>query len=176
MRAVSPVSTINSRLIYDGLKACGVRVMSALPETWLVHLIRMAEDDPDMTLVRLAKEEEGVGISAGAHLAGVKSAMLMQNHGLLASVNGIVSCAQLYRIPLLMLVSHRGEMGERDPWQTEGGAVTEDILRTLRIPYSRLDHPDHVPTRIAQAQTLAYASNKPAALLLCRDLMWEEPS
>ncbi len=55
--------------------------MSALPETWLVHLIRMAEDDPEMTLVRLAKEEEGVGISAGAHLAGVKSALLMQNHG-----------------------------------------------------------------------------------------------
>src|SRR5215472_5560319 len=64
---VSPVSTVNSRLIYDALKAAGVRIMSALPETWLVHLIRMADDDPDMILVRLAKEEEGVGISAGAH-------------------------------------------------------------------------------------------------------------
>ena len=61
-----PVSTANSRLIYDALKACGVRLVSALPETWLVHLMRMAEDDPEMTLVRLAKEEEGVGISAGA--------------------------------------------------------------------------------------------------------------
>ena len=110
--------------------------MSALPETWLVHLIRMAEDDPEMTLVRLAKEEEGVGISAGAHLAGVKSAMLMQNHGFLASINGIVSCAQLYRIPLLMLISYRGEFGERDPWQTEGGGVTEDLLRALRIPFA----------------------------------------
>ena len=39
--------------------------MSALPETWLVHLIRLADDDPDVTLVRLAKEEEGVGISMG---------------------------------------------------------------------------------------------------------------
>ena len=97
-----------------------------------------------MTLVRLAKEEEGVGISAGAHLAGVKSAMLMQNHGFLASINGIVSCAQLYRIPLLMLISHRGEFGERDPWQTEGGGVTEDLLRALRIPFAYLDHPDHV--------------------------------
>jgi sulfopyruvate decarboxylase subunit alpha len=171
---MSPVSTANSRLIYDALKACGVRLISALPETWLVHLIRMAEDDPDMTLVRLAKEEEGVGISAGAHLAGVKSAMLMQNHGLLASVNAIVSCAQLYRIPLLMLISHRGEFGERDPWQTEGGGVTEDVLRTLRIPMAFLDQPDHVARRVAQAQTLAYASNKPVALLLRRDLMFEE--
>ena len=171
---MSPVSIANSGAVYEALKRSGIRLMSALPETWLVHLIRMAEEDPEMTLVRLAKEEEGVGISAGAHLAGVKSAMLMQNHGFLASINGIVSCAQLYRIPLLMLISYRGEFGERDPWQTEGGGVTEALLNTLRIPYTRLDDPRHVATRIAQAQTLAYASNKPVALLLCRDLMWEE--
>ena len=171
-----PVSISSSRAVYEALKAGGIRLMSALPETWLVHLIRMAEDDPEMTLVRLAKEEEGVGISAGAHLAGMKSAMLMQNHGFLASINGIVSCAQLYRIPLLMIISYRGEFGERDPWQTEGGGVTEDLLRALRIPFVSLDHPDHVAPRIRKAQTLAYSANKPVALLLCRDLMWEEPA
>ncbi len=169
-----PVSVANSQLIYDSLKACDIRLASALPETWLVHLIRMAEEDPAMTLVRLAKEEEGVGISAGAHLAGVKSAMLMQNHGFLASINGIVSLASLYRIPLLMLISYRGEFGERDPWQTEGGGTTEGLLQALRIPYQRLDEPGHVARRIQRAQTLAEASLKPVALLLCRDLMWEE--
>jgi sulfopyruvate decarboxylase subunit alpha len=168
-----PVSISSSRAVYDALKAGGIRLLSALPETWLVHLVRMAEDDPEMTLVRLAKEEEGVGISAGAYLAGMKSAMLMQNHGFLASINGIVSCAQLYRIPLLMLISYRGEFGERDPWQTEGGGVTEDLLRALRIPFVYLDHVDHVAPRIRKAQTLAYSANKPVALLLCRDLMWE---
>src|SRR5712671_8081491 len=112
---MSPVSTASSRLIYDALKALDIRLLSALPETWLVHLIRMAEDDPDMTLVRIAKEEEAIGISAGAHLAGVSSALLMQNHGFLAAINPIVSLAFLYRIPLLMLISYRGHMGERDP-------------------------------------------------------------
>ena len=169
-----PVSVANSKVVFEALKTCGVRVMSALPETWLVHLIRMADEDPEVTLVRLAKEEEGVGISTGAHLAGVKSAMLMQNHGFLASVNGIVSCAQLYRVPLLMVISHRGTFGERDPWQTEGGALTEDLLRTLRIPFACLERPEHVKRQVADAQTLAYASNKPAALLLCRGLMWED--
>jgi sulfopyruvate decarboxylase subunit alpha len=169
-----PASIENSQLIYGALKDCGIRLVSALPETWLVHLIRMAEDDPEMVLVRLAKEEEGVGISAGAHLAGVKSAMLMQNHGFLASINGVVSCAQLYRIPLLMLVSYRGEFGEKDPWQTEGGGATEDVLRALRIPYRRLEDPAQVEERIGKAQALALSANKPVALLLCRDLMWEE--
>jgi sulfopyruvate decarboxylase subunit alpha len=169
-----PVSTANSRIVFDALKASGVRLMSALPETWLVHVIRMADDDPDVTLVRLAKEEEGVGISMGAHLAGVRSAMLMQNHGFLAAINGIVSGAQLYRIPLLMLISDRGSFGERDPWQTEGGAVTESVLAALRIPVMKLSDPARVESQIRQAQTLAYSSNKPVALLLTRDLMWED--
>lgn len=171
-----PVSTTSSQLIYDSLKSNGTRLVSALPETWLVHLIRMAEDDPEMTLVRLAKEEEGVGISAGAHLAGVKSAMLMQNHGFLASINGIVSLAHLYHIPLLMLISYRGEFGELDPWQTQGGGVTLPLLDSLGIPYDRLDDPSHVTRRIHKAQALADAALKPVALLLCRDLMWEEAS
>jgi sulfopyruvate decarboxylase subunit alpha len=169
-----PVSVTSSRLIYDALKGAGIRLMSALPETWLVHLIRMAEEDPDVTLVRLAKEEEGVGISAGAHLAGVRSAMLMQNHGFLASVNGIVSGAQLYRIPLLMLISARGEFGERDPWQTEGGLVTRHVLDALRIPVDCIDRSDEVARQVAKAQTLAYAASRPVALLLGRDLMWED--
>jgi len=169
-----PVSVASSKVIFDALKQCDVRLVSALPETWLVHLIRMADDDREMTLVRLAKEEEGVGISAGAHFAGVKSAMLMQNHGFLASINGIVSFAHLYKIPLLMLISYRGTFGERDPWQTQGGNVTESLLRAMGIPYSFLDRIEKVEKRVRHAQTLAESSLQPVALLLTRDLMWEE--
>jgi sulfopyruvate decarboxylase subunit alpha len=169
-----PVSVESSAAIYRALKDADIRILSALPETWLVHLIRMAEDDSDMTLIRLAKEEEGVGVSTGAHLAGVKSAMLMQNHGFLAAINGIVSCGQLYRIPLLMLISDRGSFGEKDPWQCEGGGVTEHVLQALRIPFDRLEKPGHVGKRIAKAQTLADSASRPVALLLCRDLMWED--
>jgi sulfopyruvate decarboxylase subunit alpha len=169
-----PVSVTNSRLIYDALKACDIKIISALPETWLVHLIRMADEDPGMTLVRLAKEEEGVGISAGAHLAGVNSAMLMQNHGFLAAINPIVSLALLYKIPLLMLISHRGHWGEKDPWQTQGGLVTEPVLQALNIPTWHLNNPNDIYRRLKDAQTLAHASLHPVAVLLSRDLMWEE--
>ena len=169
-----PVSLQNSRLIFESLKECDIRLVSALPETWLVHLIRMAEEDPDMILVRLAKEEEGVGISAGAHFAGVKSAMLMQNHGFMAAINGIVSFAHLYKIPLLMFISYRGSFGERDPWQTQGGNATEPLLRALGIPYFLLANADMVKKRIRQAQTLAESSLQPVAILLMRDLMWED--
>jgi len=169
-----PVSVTNSRLIYEALKACDIKIVSALPETWLVHLMRMADEDPDMTLVRVAKEEESVGISAGAHLAGINSVMLMQNHGLLAAINPIVSLAMLYKIPLLMLISQRGYWGEKDPWQTQGGLVTEPILRALNVPIWHLTNPTDVQRRIKDAQTLALAALHPVAVLLTRELMWED--
>ncbi len=169
-----PVSVSSSTLIYEALKACDVRIISALPETWLVHLIRMADEDPEMTLVRIAKEEEAIGISAGAHLAGVNSALLMQNHGFLAAINPIVSLALLYKIPLLMLISYRGHMGEKDPWQTQGGMATEPILRALNIPIWHLNNRGDIDRRLKDTQTLALASLHPVAVLLSRELMWED--
>jgi sulfopyruvate decarboxylase subunit alpha len=170
-----PVSETNSKVVYGALKSAGVRLCSALPETWLVHLIRLAEDDPEMILVRLAKEEEGVGVSMGAHLAGWPSALLMQNHGFLQAVNGIVSGAMLYRIPLLLVISDRGHMGERDPWQTEGGRYTRRVLDALNIQWSELRDPDQAEAAVARAATLAGSSLSPVAVLLTRGLMWKEP-
>jgi sulfopyruvate decarboxylase subunit alpha len=168
-----PVSERNSKLVYDALLDAGVEVVSALPETWLVHLVRMAEEDPGMILVRLAKEEEGVGVSAGAHLAGRRSVMLMQNHGFLQSVNGIVSLAQLYRIPLLMLISDRGHLGERDPWQTQGGRATRPVLDALGIVTDELCDPARAQVQIGRAMALAQSSLAPVAVLLTRELLWE---
>jgi len=108
-----------------------------------------------MTLVRLAKEEEGVGVAMGAHLAGVRSALLMQNHGFLQAINGIVSGAMLYRVPLLMVISDRGHLGERDPWQTEGGRYTRRVLDALGIVHDDLREPGDTPVRVDRAMTLA---------------------
>jgi sulfopyruvate decarboxylase subunit alpha len=171
-----PVSVANSKVVYDSLKDVGVKLVSALPETWLVHLIRMADEDPEMILVRLAKEEEGVGVSAGAHFAGLRTAMLMQNHGFLQSVNGIVGISLLYKIPLLMMITDRGSFGERDPWQTEGGKYTRPVLDSLHIAHDDLTRSEEVESKVGKAMALAQSSLSPVALLLGRDLMWEEPA
>ena len=168
-----PVSETSSRAVYDGLKAAGVGLIAALPEIWLVHLLRLAREDPAMTFVRVAKEEEGVGIVAGAQLAGLRGALLMQNHGFLQSINGIVSLAQLYRVPLLMLITDRGHLGEPDPWQTEGGRNTRRLLDALGIVRDELSDPGRVGAEVAAAMTLAESSLSPVALLLTRDLLWE---
>ena len=165
------VSRDNSVAIYKGIKDAGVRYLSALPETWLVYLLQLAEDDPDMTLVEVAKEEEAIGIAAGAHFAGKPNILLMQNHGFLAALNGIVSLALLYRVPLTMLIALRGHWGEPYPWHTQGGIHTEPVLRSLGIPFEYARDPNKVNRQIKEALTFANSSLSPVALLLTRELM-----
>ena len=165
------VSLDNSKAIYQGIVDSGVRSLSALPETWLLYLLQMADDDPEMNLVEVAKEEEAVGIAAGAYFAGEPHIMLLQNHGFLASINGLVSLAQLYHIPLCMLVAHRGHWGEPYPWHTRGGIVTEQVMRALSIPFEYARDPDKVGKQVAEAYTFSQSSLSPVALLLTRDLM-----
>ncbi len=165
------VSNENSKAIYDGIKAAGIRSLSALPETWLGLLLQRAEDDPEMQLIQVAKEEEAIGIATGAYFAGVPHILLMQNHGFLAAINGIVSLAELYRIPLCMLVAFRGHWGEPYPWHTRGGIVTQDVLRALDIPYELARDPQAVGKQIREAWTFSQSALSPVALLLTRDLM-----
>ena len=168
---MTTVSRDNSKAIYQGIKAAGIRFLTALPETWLVYLLQLADDDPEMTLIEVAKEEEAIGIAAGAYLAGRPNALLMQNHGFLASINGVVSLAMLYRVPLVMLIAHRGHWGEPYPWHTQGGIVTEPVIRALGLPFEYARDPLKVGRQIQEAQTLAWSSLSPVALLLTRDLM-----
>lgn len=165
------VSRENSRLIYDGIKAADIRFISALPETWLVYLLQLAEDDPEMCMVEVAKEEEAIGIAAGAYFAGKLNALLMQNHGFFGSINGIVSLALLYRIPLLMLIAHRGHIGEPYPWHTQGGILTEPVLRGLGLPFEYVRDPHKAAQQIREALTFSQSSLSPVALLLTRELM-----
>jgi sulfopyruvate decarboxylase subunit alpha len=165
------VSLDNSKAVYQGIKAAGIQFVSALPETWLVYLLQMAEDDPDMTLIEVAKEEEAIGVAVGAHFAGKPNLLLMQNHGFLASINAIVSLSMLYRVPICMLIAHRGHMGEPYPWHTQGGIVTEPVLRGLGIPFEYARDPARVGKQIREAYTLSQSSLSPVALLLTRDLL-----
>jgi sulfopyruvate decarboxylase subunit alpha len=168
------VSYDNSKAVFEGIKAAGIRSVSALPETWLGLLLQRCEDDPDIDLIQVAKEEEAIGIAAGAHFAGEPHLLLMQNHGFLAAINGIVSLAQLYNIPLCMLVAYRGHWGEPYPWHTRGGIVTEPVLTALGIPFEHARDPRKVGKQIREAYTFSQSSLSPVALLLTRDLMEED--
>lgn len=159
-------------LVADGMLEAGIDFVATLPDWNLARLIERIEQEPRWKQVRLCREEEGVGICAGAYLAGKKPALVMQNGGLLNSVNGLTSTSLQFGIPTLLVVYYAGDINTR--FFNTVGHMTEPILSALGIRYYVLRDREAVKKTIAGAAVSAWDARRPVAVLLNRDLLRSE--
>ncbi len=116
------------------LKNGGVDVTSSLPCEKIKFLLEML---PESFLhVPLTREEEGVGISAGAALAGKRPAIFVQSSGMGNMINALLSLTAFYRLPLSIFISHRGIYKEKIAAQVPMGYRLAGVLKGAGIPYS----------------------------------------
>jgi len=155
--------------ILAGLKGAGIDLVASVPDINMLELLNLLFDDKDIAHVPVGREEEGIGVCAGAHLAGKTPAMLMQNGGLLNSANGLTTTALQFGIPVLLLIYYAGDVGDNAFHMV--GLVTEPVLHGLGIKYIVMRDPAKVKQEIAGAVTLANASKRPVALLLTRAVL-----
>ena len=94
------------------LKRNEVRLVPYVPDRVLTTLIKSLHADPYFTTFATAREEEAVGIVTGAWMGGVRGAILMQTSGFATLANVLASLVVPCQIPLIMLVSERGTLGE----------------------------------------------------------------
>jgi sulfopyruvate decarboxylase subunit alpha len=99
--------------ILASIKKAGINLVASLPDINCLDLINALERDADIIHVPLCREEEGIGICAGARLVGKKPAIVMQNAGLLNSCNGIVTTGIQLELPILLIVYYAGDIGDR---------------------------------------------------------------
>ena len=123
-----------SKKIIDNLKEGGVDFYLSVPCKLLANMIDILEKDKDVYYSAVPREEEGMGICAGAYLGNKFPCILMQNTGIGNSINAIVSLLQLYNIPIVFLISYRGTPGETVAAQAGMAKITEEILSKLKIP------------------------------------------
>lgn len=105
-----------------------------------------------------------MGLCAGAFLGGMTPAIIMQNTALGVVVNTLATLIQYYQVPLPMLISYRGEVGEPVACQVEMALHTRAILNQLHIPTYHFHKPGDVEEF---ADILAHAKmcSKPVAIL-----------
>jgi sulfopyruvate decarboxylase subunit alpha len=127
--------------ILDVLAARGIDLIVTVPCKYFAHLLVAAAGDDRFEVVQPAREEEGLAIAAGAWLAGRKPLLLIQNSGLGNLVNVYGSLGQYYDIPAALLLSHRGDAGERVPAQVPMGRLTTGLLDLLGVERITLETP-----------------------------------
>lgn len=159
-------------LVADALVDAGINFIATLPDWNMTRLIDRIGGETRWTHVRLAREEEGIGICAGAYLTGKTPALLMQNGGLLNSVNGLTTTSLTFQIPTLLMVYYAGDINTK--YFSTLGDVTEPVLQALGLRYYVLRDRAEVKRIITGATVLTMDSRKPVAVLLNRDLLRSE--
>ena len=151
--------------LYEVLKRAEVRQVGYVPDAGHARLIQRCKADNDISDVVLSTEEEGVALAAGAWLGGQRAALLMQSSGVGNCIN-MLSLPVICHMPLLMIVTMRGDWGEFNPWQIPMGQGTRPSLEAMGVIVNKVDEPDLVASTVQGAAHLAFNSWKPVAVLL----------
>jgi sulfopyruvate decarboxylase subunit alpha len=167
-------TTAAAQIIVNALRGAGINLVATLPDINLSELLREVEESRELIHVPVCREEEGIGICAGAYLVGKKCAAIMQNGGFFNSNNAIVSTLLQYQIPLLLLIYYAGDVGDRTFSTT--GSLTEPVLQALGIRYYVMRETEDAPEMIRRAQILTEDSKRPVALLLTKELLGRRPA
>jgi sulfopyruvate decarboxylase beta subunit len=118
------------------LKKHAVDFTASLPCEKIKTLLEMV--DQQFTHLPLTREEEGVGICAGAALSGRRPALFVQSSGIGNMINALLSLTQFYELPLAIFVSQRGVYKEKIEAQFPMGQRLPGILSGAGIAYTEI--------------------------------------
>ena len=159
-----------SKSVADALRRNGIRTFVTVPDFIVSQVLEHLWADPECRVITATREEEAVGILSGAYLAGERGALLMQNSGLGNCVNTLASLNVAAQIPLVMVISHRGDLGEYNPAQVPMGQAAERILEALEVRTSQPHTVEAFESEVDGLIKLAYTRSLPVAFLLPNDL------
>jgi sulfopyruvate decarboxylase subunit alpha len=147
-----------------------------VPDNPLSHVLRLFETRySDVRLVLATREEEAFGIAAGLYLGGRRPAVLLQSSGLGNSLNALTSLLVPYQIPVLMVVSMRGDEGEWNSAQMPMGRAVRAILDSIGIPHLTAKSGDTTGEIVQRAGIQAFETRVSCACLLPKLLTIKDP-
>jgi sulfopyruvate decarboxylase subunit alpha len=156
--------------IIAALKASGIELVVSVPDiTTSEGLLRPIARDPGLRLVRICREDEGVAICTGLAFCGRRALLLIQNTGLMDSLNAIRAVAVEYEQPVCMMVGLQGKEPDLKPQQSAkyGVRIVEPILDIMGIAHHLIESEDDV-AGIRPAIDDAYVRSRPVVLLIGR--------
>jgi sulfopyruvate decarboxylase subunit alpha len=155
--------SVSEKIVSDFVKN-KIEFVTTVPCKQLAGVIDNIETSDDIYHIPSNKEDEGIGLCAGAFMGGKRSAIIMQNTAIGVTINTLVTLTQYYRMPLPMLISYRGELGEPVACQVEMAVHTKALLAQLNIPTYHFHHENDV-AELDAILAYTYMCNKPVAIL-----------
>lgn len=166
------MSKETAQIVLAGLKEAGIDFVVSLPDSALKELNQLVKDDPDLPYVPVCNEGDGIAICGGAWLGGKRPVMLMENSGLSLGAYALRRSALTFGLPMLLMMSYRGEFGEARWFSVTNGWGIEPLLNALRIRYTVVSKPEEIKEAIVKVQASLSSMQLPAAILLGGETIW----
>lgn len=155
-----------AQLFLEGLKEAKVTMVAAVPESLLAGIYRECARDNAIRYIAASNEAELPGIVVGAYVTGKRALMVMENSGIRQACEPIARLAFTHQMPMVIVMSFRGDFGERNYWGHNHAQTMEPILDALRIPCRFVSKLDEIKPSIKKAFHHADASQWPVALAM----------
>ncbi len=152
--------------VIAGLKDAGVSIACYLPDSLFRGLYPALDADRDIRTIRVTNEGEGAAICGGVFLSGKRAVLVMENSGLRASIEPLARMGMGAGIPVVMVMSYRGELGENNWWAIPHGMTMEPLLGAMRIPYRVVTEVRNIRRAIADAYAWSYSAYYHSAVCL----------
>lgn len=151
--------------VHQVLREEGITEVAMVPDAGHSRLIELCQGDNEMSLTTMTTEEEGIHMLSGVFLGGGKGVMLLQSSGVGNIINAL-AMPNTCRIPILMIVTMRGEWGEFNSWQVPMGQGTPGALEAMGVRLIRIDDPAELPQAVKAASRLAFDGQQMVAVLI----------
>ena len=163
---------IDAKSFCDAAKVEGFSLYTGVPCSYVKPFINFVIDAPDLTYIGATNEGDAVAIATGAELGGKRAIVMMQNSGLGNAVSPLTSLNAVFRVPVLMIVSLRGEPGgpADEPQHELMGAITIKMLETMNVAWAWFPRePGEIAPALAQAVTHMRETGLPFCLVMRKD-------
>jgi sulfopyruvate decarboxylase subunit alpha len=160
----------NAKRIADELASCGVKLVASLPDNWVMDVIDTIDCDDRFIHVPVNREESAIGLCSGAYMGAMGSAALMGASGFMTVVYALTKINYTYGIPLLLLATLRGAVGDHHKHHVSNGLYLLPVLDAISMRYQIVDKAEEIPLiSRCYRHTRTYA--RPMVVLFTRDLL-----
>lgn len=161
-----------AKAAHEAIIDASINFVACLPDSAFKELYDPLSSDSRVQYVQVANESDGVGICMGAWLGGLKPALLMENTGFSLGCYALLRGPIAFGVPIMLLISHRGGIGDERWFSVPFGWATESLLAGLRISYRFVDKTEDIHDSVVGAAKSMNSLQAPVGIVFSSRLLF----
>lgn len=123
---------------------CGIKIVICMPDSLISPLCKKLIECREIDYFQTIHESIACSIAYGINLTGCNCLVLMENSGLRNACETIARLSLSHNMYFMVMLTNRGEFGERNWWGVKHYEVSLELLKILNFRWIEIDDIDQL--------------------------------